>query len=223
MKATIFIAGPVVLARQRAYYIWIQYFSGRYFWWYFSKKPSMMPSTLWKKALSPGPCFRCTFMDKKWRLWQPRSCPWKIWCSPDCLPGSLAPKMAALAKQCSCHYANLTEYVSETNQIKSIAEDADTAFVLQTGLAPVYQCTGLCCTNSSAKIRQRHAGGNDHESGAKMLATRIIMRFTWVPLVVVATEYLKCRHCWQLQQNRSSCTEWYRVIDHQWRPFWRQL
>jgi len=56
----------------------------------------------------------------------------------DCLPGSLAPKMANLAKAFQLHYANLTEYVSETNEIIKLASNAETGFVLQTGLAPGY-------------------------------------------------------------------------------------
>ena len=56
----------------------------------------------------------------------------------DCLPGSLAPKMAQLAKDFHLHYANLTEYVSETEAIKKLAAAADTGFLLQTGLAPGY-------------------------------------------------------------------------------------
>ena len=56
----------------------------------------------------------------------------------DCLPGNLAPKMAQLAKDHHLHYANLTEYVAETNEIMALAKDATTGFVLQTGLAPGY-------------------------------------------------------------------------------------
>jgi saccharopine dehydrogenase-like NADP-dependent oxidoreductase len=56
----------------------------------------------------------------------------------DCLPGSLAPQMAQVAKTYHLHYANLTEYVDETNQILALARDAKTGFVLQTGLAPGY-------------------------------------------------------------------------------------
>lgn len=56
----------------------------------------------------------------------------------DCLPGSLAPKMAKLAKDFHLHYANLTEYVAETNEIIQLAKTASTGFVLQTGLAPGY-------------------------------------------------------------------------------------
>jgi saccharopine dehydrogenase-like NADP-dependent oxidoreductase len=54
----------------------------------------------------------------------------------DCLPGSQAPRMAAFAKEFGMHYANLTEYVNETNQVIEIAKGASTGFVLQTGLAP---------------------------------------------------------------------------------------
>jgi saccharopine dehydrogenase-like NADP-dependent oxidoreductase len=54
----------------------------------------------------------------------------------DCLPGAEAPRMAGLALRHRLHYANLTEYVSETNQIIEMARGADRGFVLQTGLAP---------------------------------------------------------------------------------------
>ena len=46
--------------------------------------------------------------------------------------------MARLAKDFQLHYANLTEYVAETDAIKKLATDADTGFLLQTGLAPGY-------------------------------------------------------------------------------------
>ena len=54
----------------------------------------------------------------------------------DCLPGGLAPKVARRALDAGCHYANLTEYVAETNEIEAMAEGAPVGFVLQTGLAP---------------------------------------------------------------------------------------
>src|SRR5690349_15794469 len=54
----------------------------------------------------------------------------------DCSPGGQAPKMARFAKDFKMHYANLTEYVAETDEIIALARDADTGFVLQTGLAP---------------------------------------------------------------------------------------
>ena len=56
----------------------------------------------------------------------------------DCLPGSLAPKMAAYAREYKLHYVNLTEYVAETNEIIQLAKNAESGFVLQSGLAPGY-------------------------------------------------------------------------------------
>lgn len=56
----------------------------------------------------------------------------------DCLPGRFAPAMARLCLQYGMHYVNLTEYVNETKEIKELAKDADTGFILQTGLAPGY-------------------------------------------------------------------------------------
>ncbi|HUR30137.1 MAG TPA: saccharopine dehydrogenase NADP-binding domain-containing protein, partial [Saprospiraceae bacterium] len=56
----------------------------------------------------------------------------------DCLPGALAPSMARLCMHYGLHYANLTEYVEETQEIMAMAADAETGFILQTGLAPGY-------------------------------------------------------------------------------------
>ena len=56
----------------------------------------------------------------------------------DCLPGSLAPAMARLCITYQMHYVNLTEYVQETKEIIKLASDAETGFILQTGLAPGY-------------------------------------------------------------------------------------
>ena len=54
----------------------------------------------------------------------------------DCLPGSQAPRMAKLALDFQLHYANLTEYVYETKEIITLAQNAQSGFILQTGLAP---------------------------------------------------------------------------------------
>ena len=54
----------------------------------------------------------------------------------DCLPGAAAPFVARLALEHKLHYVNLTEHVAETEEIMELAKDADTAFALQTGLAP---------------------------------------------------------------------------------------
>lgn len=56
----------------------------------------------------------------------------------DCLPGREAPRMARLARDFDLHYANLTEYVKETEAIQEIADGAARGFLLQTGLAPGY-------------------------------------------------------------------------------------
>lgn len=112
----------------------------------------------------------------------------------DCLPGSLAPEMAQLAKDFHMHYANLTEYVSETEAIKKLAASADTGFLLQTGLAPGYidvlgnhLFQAFCkkfdvekadCISLKVGALTKHAIA-PHYYG-----------FTWSP-VGVATEYLK--------------------------------
>ena len=56
----------------------------------------------------------------------------------DCLPGSQAPRIAQFAKDYNLHYANLTEYVAETDAIIALAKNASSGFILQTGLAPGY-------------------------------------------------------------------------------------
>lgn len=112
----------------------------------------------------------------------------------DCLPGSQGPRMAQLAKDFQLHYANLTEYIAETNEITALAKDAQTGFILQTGLAPGYidlLANGLfqqfCSDYKVDKVDTlefkvgaltRHAVA-PHYYG-----------FTWSP-VGVATEYLK--------------------------------
>ena len=112
----------------------------------------------------------------------------------DCLPGSQAPRMAQLAKTHHCHYANLTEYVQETEEIMRIAEGADTAFVLQTGLAPGFINV----------LAHRLYEGFENDFNVNIV-TRLHMKvgaisknapsphyyaFTWSP-IGVATEYLK--------------------------------
>jgi len=54
----------------------------------------------------------------------------------DCLPGEQAPRMARLARRHRLHYANLTEHVQETAEVRQIAAGADRGYILQTGLAP---------------------------------------------------------------------------------------
>lgn len=112
----------------------------------------------------------------------------------DCLPGSLAPKMANFAKEYKLYYANLTEYVSETNEIIAIAKDSSTGFVLQTGIAPGYinvLANGLFqqfChdfeVNKVDKIEMKVGALTDNAVAPHFYG------FTWSP-VGVATEYLE--------------------------------
>ncbi|MCG9970735.1 saccharopine dehydrogenase family protein [Christiangramia crocea] len=112
----------------------------------------------------------------------------------DCLPGSQAPRMAQLAKDFHLHYANLTEYVSETETIKNLAKDADTGFLLQTGLAPGY--IDVLGNHLFQTFCKRY-----HVEKADSIALKVgaltrhavapyYYGFTWSP-VGVATEYLK--------------------------------
>ncbi len=112
----------------------------------------------------------------------------------DCLPGSLAPKMAQFAKDFQLHYANLTEYVAETNAIVKLAKDAKTGFVLQTGLAPGYInvlanhlfqnfCTDFQ-VNRVDTLEMKVGALTDHAVAPHFYG------FTWSP-VGVATEYIK--------------------------------
>ncbi|HLO52676.1 MAG TPA: saccharopine dehydrogenase C-terminal domain-containing protein [Saprospiraceae bacterium] len=112
----------------------------------------------------------------------------------DCLPGSQAPRMATLAKTHGCHYANLTEYVQETKDVIAISEGADTAFVLQTGLAP-----GFINVLAHRLYEEFQADfGVDVVNSMHMKVGAISKNapsphyyaFTWSP-IGVATEYLK--------------------------------
>jgi saccharopine dehydrogenase-like NADP-dependent oxidoreductase len=112
----------------------------------------------------------------------------------DCLPGSLAPKMAQFAKDFDMHYANLTEYVDETNQIIELAKNAKTGFVLQTGLAPGYinvLANNLFKTfckeykvDKAESLVLKVGAMTDHAVAPHFYG------YTWSP-VGVATEYMK--------------------------------
>jgi saccharopine dehydrogenase-like NADP-dependent oxidoreductase len=112
----------------------------------------------------------------------------------DCLPGKLAPEIAMLAKKHNCHYANLTEYVNETNIIKEIAKDANTAFVLQTGLAPGF--INVLASRLYETFQAKYGNNNLEEMMMKVGALPQnaghphFYAFTWSP-IGVATEYLK--------------------------------
>ena len=112
----------------------------------------------------------------------------------DCLPGSLAPKMGQLAKDFHLHYANLTEYVAETESLKKLAADAGTGFLLQTGLAPGYinvlahkLFQDFCEDFNVEKVDRLEMKVG--ALGLNAVAPHFY-GFTWSP-VGVATEYLK--------------------------------
>jgi saccharopine dehydrogenase-like NADP-dependent oxidoreductase len=112
----------------------------------------------------------------------------------DCLPGSFAPKLARLALDHHAHYVNLTEYVKETEEIAELAKNADTGFVLQTGLAPGY------INILALKLYERFVSDYGDENVQKMqmkvgaLSKNALAphhyAFTWSP-IGVATEYVK--------------------------------
>lgn len=112
----------------------------------------------------------------------------------DCLPGSQAPRIAQFAKDFNLHYANLTEYVSETEEIMTLAKDAKTGFVLQTGLAPGYidllanSLFQQFCIDFGVdkvdKLEMKVGALTNHAVAPHYYG------FTWSP-VGVATEYLK--------------------------------
>lgn len=112
----------------------------------------------------------------------------------DCLPGSQAPRMARLCREYDLHYANLTEYVKETNEVMEIAEGSDRGFVLQTGLAPGFiNVLGMKLFNDFCA---KHGVDKIDKMSMKVGALTKHARaphfygFTWSP-VGVATEYLK--------------------------------
>ncbi|MEJ2635788.1 MAG: saccharopine dehydrogenase NADP-binding domain-containing protein, partial [Calditrichia bacterium] len=112
----------------------------------------------------------------------------------DCLPGNQAPRIAALAKQFNLHYANLTEYVKETNQVMEIASGAEKGFILQTGLAPGFVnvlVNGLfqqfCREN---KVEQVEAVSMKVGALTQNSYPPHYYGFTWSP-VGVATLYVK--------------------------------
>ncbi|WP_268849368.1 saccharopine dehydrogenase family protein [Flavobacterium aestivum] len=112
----------------------------------------------------------------------------------DCLPGSQAPRMAQFAKDYQMHYANLTEYVAETDEIMALAKDAQTGFLLQTGLAPGY--IDLLANGLFQQFCNDFGVDQVDKLELKVGALTIhavaphYYGFTWSP-VGVATEYLK--------------------------------
>jgi len=112
----------------------------------------------------------------------------------DCLPGSQAPRLAELADAHDLHYANLTEYVDETDQVTKIAENSKKGFILQTGLAPGFinvlamklfnEFTSKHDVEKVEKIKMKVGALSDNVLAPHFYA------FTWSP-IGVATEYVK--------------------------------
>ncbi|MFA9195032.1 saccharopine dehydrogenase C-terminal domain-containing protein [Flavobacterium sp. FBOR7N2.3] len=112
----------------------------------------------------------------------------------DCLPGSQAPRIAKLAKEYHLHYANLTEYVAETDEIIALAKEANTGFILQTGIAPGYidVLANALFQQFCIDFKVNKVDKLEFKVGAltKNAVAPHYYGFTWSP-VGVATEYLK--------------------------------
>ncbi len=112
----------------------------------------------------------------------------------DCSPGGQAPRMARFAKDYKMHYANLTEYVAETDEIIKLAEDAETGFVLQTGLAPGF--INVLAMSLYKNFVAQFGVEKVEKIGMKVGALTAhahqphFYGFTWSP-IGVATEYVK--------------------------------
>jgi len=112
----------------------------------------------------------------------------------DCSPGGQAPKMARFAKDFKMHYANLTEYVAETDEIIALAQDAETGFVLQTGLAPGF--INVLAMSLYRNFVEKYENEKVEKIGMKVGALTAhahephFYGFTWSP-IGVATEYVK--------------------------------
>ena len=112
----------------------------------------------------------------------------------DCSPGSQAPKMARFAVDFKMHYANLTEYVAETDEIIGLAKNAETGFMLQTGLAPGF--INVLAMSLYNRFVEQHDSEKVERIGMKVGALTAhahephFYGFTWSP-IGVATEYVK--------------------------------
>lgn len=112
----------------------------------------------------------------------------------DCTPGGQAPRMARYARDHNMHYANLTEYVAETEEIMELAKDADTGFVLQTGLAPGF--INVLAMKLYGEFVEKYKNESVERVAMKVGALTAhahsphFYGFTWSP-IGVATEYVK--------------------------------
>ncbi|HEY0427516.1 MAG TPA: saccharopine dehydrogenase C-terminal domain-containing protein, partial [Pyrinomonadaceae bacterium] len=112
----------------------------------------------------------------------------------DCSPGSQAPQMAHFARDFKMHYANLTEYVAETDEIMALAKNAETGFILQTGLAPGF--INVLAMMLYQNFVEKYENEKVEKIGMKVGALTAhahdphFYGFTWSP-IGVATEYVK--------------------------------
>ncbi len=112
----------------------------------------------------------------------------------DCSPGAQSSRMARFACDFKMHYANLTEYVAETDEITAFAKDAQTGFVLQTGLAPGF--VNVLAMLLYRKFVEQFENETIEKLGMKVGALTAhahqphFYGFTWSP-IGVATEYVK--------------------------------
>jgi saccharopine dehydrogenase-like NADP-dependent oxidoreductase len=102
--------------------------------------------------------------------------------------------MARFALDFKMHYANLTEYVAETDEITNFAKNAVTGFILQTGLAPGF--VNVLTMSLYQKFVERFENEKIEKIGMKVGALTAhahaphFYGFTWSP-IGVATEYVK--------------------------------
>ena len=112
----------------------------------------------------------------------------------DCLSGTQAPIMARYANDYNMHYANLTEYIAETQQIIKLAKNTTTGFVLQSGLAPGYinVLANHIFKEFCSDYQVNKVDSLEFKVGAltKNAVAPHYYGFTWSP-VGVATEYIK--------------------------------
>ncbi|CAN5417702.1 saccharopine dehydrogenase family protein [soil metagenome] len=112
----------------------------------------------------------------------------------DCSPGGEAPRMARFAVDFKMHYANLTEYVAETDQVMAMAAGAETGFILQTGLAPGF--INVKAMELYNEFVRKYENEKVERVGMKVGAMTAhahaphFYGFTWSP-IGVATEYVK--------------------------------
>ena len=123
----------------------------------------------------------------------------------DCLPGKEAPRMARLARKHGLHYANLTEHVKETEEIRGIAAGAEQGFLLQTGLAPGY--VNVLGHSLFQRFCREHGVSRAERLEMRVGALTTTVRpphyygFTWSS-VGVATEYVE--PCVVLRDHRQT-------------------